>query len=120
MPFLNNPIIAVAPPEHPLCHAATLSLQDLTSYPLLTREPGSGTRRAAEDYLRQKRAHFTQTIRSPRWMRCVNAWWPAWDWRCCRAMRCIWSWPADCCVSCQCRNCRCNAAGAWFTRAVSA
>ena len=62
MPFLNNPIIAVAPAEHPLCHAATLSLQDLTSYPLLVREPGSGTRKAAEDYLRQKRAHFTQTI----------------------------------------------------------
>ncbi|HBZ97986.1 MAG TPA: LysR family transcriptional regulator, partial [Pseudomonas sp.] len=39
MPFLNNPIIAVAPAEHPLCHAATLSLQDLTSYPLLVREP---------------------------------------------------------------------------------
>ena len=52
----------MAPAEHPLCHAATLSLQDLTSYPLLVREPGSGTRKAAEDYLRQKRAHFTQTI----------------------------------------------------------
>ncbi len=62
MPFLNNPIIAVAPPEHPLCRAATLSLQDLTGYPLLVREPGSGTRRAGEDYLRQKRAHFAQTI----------------------------------------------------------
>ena len=62
MPFLNNPIIAVAPPGHPLCHAATLSLQDLTGYPLLVREPGSGTRRAGEDYLRQKRAHFAQTI----------------------------------------------------------
>jgi DNA-binding transcriptional LysR family regulator len=62
MPFLNNPIIAVAPPDHPLCNAATLSLQDLTDYPLLVREPGSGTRRAGEDYLRQKRAHFAQTI----------------------------------------------------------
>ncbi|HCH78303.1 MAG TPA: LysR family transcriptional regulator, partial [Pseudomonas sp.] len=37
MPFLNNPIIAVAPPDHPLCNAATLSLQDLTDYPLLVR-----------------------------------------------------------------------------------
>lgn len=62
LPFLDNPIIAVAPPEHPLSHAATLSLQDLTPYPLLVREPGSGTRKASEDYLRQKRAHFAQTI----------------------------------------------------------
>ena len=62
LPFLDNPIIAVAPPEHPLCHAAELSLQDLTPYPLLVREPGSGTRKASEDYLRQKRAHFAQTI----------------------------------------------------------
>src|SRR3546814_15768463 len=61
--FLNNPIIAVAPPDHPLCNAATLSLQDLTDYPLLVREPGSGTRRAGEDYLRQKRAHYAQTDR---------------------------------------------------------
>lgn len=62
LPFLDNPIIAVAPPEHPLSHAAKLSLQDLTAYPLLVREPGSGTRKAGEEYLQQKRAHFAQTI----------------------------------------------------------
>jgi len=42
LPFLNNPIVAVAPPEHPLCRAAKLSLQDLHPYPLRVREPGSG------------------------------------------------------------------------------
>mgnify|MGYP001772775502 FL=1 len=62
LPFLDNPIIAVAPPEHPLSHAAELSLQDLTPWPLLVREPGSGTRKAGEEYLQQKRAHFAQTI----------------------------------------------------------
>ena len=62
LPFLDNPIVAVAPMDHPLCAAATLALQDLTRYPLLIREPGSGTRKAGEDYLRQKRAHFAQTI----------------------------------------------------------
>src|SRR5690606_18304445 len=62
LPFLDNPIIAVAPPEHPLSHAAKLSLQDLTAWPLLVREPGSGTRQAGEEYLRQKRPHFAQTI----------------------------------------------------------
>ncbi|CAD5107174.1 LysR family transcriptional regulator [Zestomonas carbonaria] len=62
LPFLNNPIVAVAPPEHPLCHAARLTLKDLEPYPLLIREPGSGTRKACEEYLQQKRAHFAQTL----------------------------------------------------------
>lgn len=62
LPFLNNPIIAVAPPEHPLCSQAALSLQDLTAWPLLVRELGSGTRQACEDYCHQKRAHFAQTL----------------------------------------------------------
>jgi DNA-binding transcriptional LysR family regulator len=61
-PFLNNPIVAVAPPDHPLCARDSLSLQDLTAYPLLVREPGSGTRRACEDYCHQKRAHFAHTL----------------------------------------------------------
>lgn len=62
LPFLNNPIIAVAPPDHPLCNAAKLSLKDLEPYPLLVREPGSGTRKACEEHFQQKRAHFAQTL----------------------------------------------------------
>ena len=62
LPFLNNPIIAVAPPEHPLCSRDSLSLQELTAWPLLIREAGSGTRQACEDYCHQKRAHFPQTL----------------------------------------------------------
>lgn len=62
LPFLNNPIVAVAPPEHQLCQASRLSLQDLAAYPLLVREPGSGTRKACEEYFQQKRAHFAQTV----------------------------------------------------------
>jgi LysR family transcriptional regulator, putative pyruvate carboxylase regulator len=62
LPFLNNPIIAVAPPEHPLCSRESLNLQDLTAWPLLIREAGSGTRQACEDYCHQKRAHFPHTL----------------------------------------------------------
>lgn len=61
-PFLTNPIIAVAPPQHPLCSLERLRLTDLTAFPLLVREPGSGTRRACEEYCHQKRAHFAQTL----------------------------------------------------------
>jgi len=62
LPFLNNPIIAVAPPEHPLCSQGPLSLQDLTAWPLLIREAGSGTRQACEEYCHQKRAHFAHSL----------------------------------------------------------
>jgi DNA-binding transcriptional LysR family regulator len=62
MPFLNNPIVAVAPPEHPLCQLDRVNLQDLQAYPLLVREQGSGTRRACEEYFKEKRVHFTQTL----------------------------------------------------------
>jgi DNA-binding transcriptional LysR family regulator len=62
LPFLNYPIIAVAPPDHPLCNAGPLTLKDLEAYPLLIREPGSGTRKACEEFFQQKRAHFAQTL----------------------------------------------------------
>ncbi len=62
LPFLNNPIVAVAPPDHPLCARGELQLQDLSPYPLLVRESGSGTRKACEEYCHQKRAHFAQTL----------------------------------------------------------
>jgi DNA-binding transcriptional LysR family regulator len=61
LPFLNNPIVAVAPPNHPLCHMGPLRLQDLEPYTLLLRESGSGTRMACEEYFKEKRVHFNQT-----------------------------------------------------------
>ncbi|MEG5266803.1 LysR family transcriptional regulator [Pseudomonas sp. JDS28PS106] len=62
MPFLNNPIIAVAPPDHALCAHEQVSLKDLEPWPLLIRESGSGTRRACEEYFKEKRVHFEQTL----------------------------------------------------------
>jgi len=62
LPFLNNPIVAVALPDHPLSLQGPLRLQDLEPYTLLLREPGSGTRLACEEYFKEKRVHFTQTV----------------------------------------------------------
>ncbi|OZY45488.1 LysR family transcriptional regulator [Pseudomonas lundensis] len=62
LPFLNNPIVAVAPPDHPLSQRDTLHLQDLEPFTLLMREQGSGTRRACEEYFKEKRVHFNQTL----------------------------------------------------------
>lgn len=62
LPFLDNPIVAVAPPQHPLCQREALLLQELTAWPLLVREAGSGTRRATERYCDQKHVSFAQTL----------------------------------------------------------
>lgn len=62
MPFLNNPIVAVAPATHPACQIEHLTLKDLQEWPLLIREPGSGTRKACEEFFQQKRVHFSKTL----------------------------------------------------------
>lgn len=62
LPFMNNPIVAVAPPGHPLCAASRISLPQLQEWPLLIREAGSGTRKACEEYFQQQRVRFARTF----------------------------------------------------------
>ena len=62
LPFLNNPIVAVVRPDHPLCQLEKPSLKDLEPYTLVVREPGSGTRKACEEYYKEKRIHFEHTL----------------------------------------------------------
>jgi DNA-binding transcriptional LysR family regulator len=47
-PFLENPLVIIAPAAHALASRRRLKLVDLIDQPLLVREPGSGTRAAAE------------------------------------------------------------------------
>lgn len=48
--FMDNPLVAIAPPDHPLARKNKVSLDDLASEPFLVREAGSGTRGAMERY----------------------------------------------------------------------
>ena len=47
-PFLENPLVVIAPAGHPLAHRRRLKLAEMTGEPLLSREAGSGTRAVAE------------------------------------------------------------------------
>lgn len=47
-PFLENPLVVVAPSGHPLAARETLRLVEVAREPFLLREKGSGTRTAAE------------------------------------------------------------------------
>lgn len=47
-PFLENPLVVVAPADHPLAGKTAIPLARLAEQPMLVREPGSGTRVATE------------------------------------------------------------------------
>lgn len=51
LPFLDNPLVLVAPPGHPLAGAQSVPLARLTGERVLFRETGSGTRMAFERLL---------------------------------------------------------------------
>jgi DNA-binding transcriptional LysR family regulator len=53
-PFLENPLVVVAPLAHPLASRRRLKLADLAREPRLTREDGSGTRQATDQFLQAK------------------------------------------------------------------
>lgn len=58
-PFLENPLVIVAPPEHPLAKKKKIPLNALTQEIFLVREPGSGTRIAMERFFSQRGVHIT-------------------------------------------------------------
>lgn len=53
-PFLENPLVLIAPLDHPLAARRRLRLQDLVDEPLLVRETGSGTRAVLEEELAER------------------------------------------------------------------
>ncbi|RFU49356.1 LysR family transcriptional regulator [Paraburkholderia sp. DHOC27] len=52
-PLAWHPQVMIAPLSHPLCEAKRFDLQELRADTFLLREPGSGTRMAAEEMFRQ-------------------------------------------------------------------
>lgn len=47
-PIMDNPIVVLAPPDHPLANKKKITLEQLAKEPWLMREKGSGTRNAIE------------------------------------------------------------------------
>lgn len=47
-PFIDNELVVVAPPDHPLSGAVNIELKQLSQERFLFREPGSGTRQAVD------------------------------------------------------------------------
>jgi DNA-binding transcriptional LysR family regulator len=48
--FMDNPLVAIAPPDHPLVGKKNISVESLAAESFLVREAGSGTRGAMERF----------------------------------------------------------------------
>jgi LysR family transcriptional regulator, low CO2-responsive transcriptional regulator len=49
--FLENPLVVLAPMNHPLTNEKNIPIQRLAEEPFIMREPGSGTRRSVQQLL---------------------------------------------------------------------
>jgi len=58
IPFRDNEMVAVAAPAHPLCGERGITLLRLAEETLLVREPGSGTRKAFDQFCQQQQVIF--------------------------------------------------------------
>ncbi|MCY3803079.1 MAG: LysR family transcriptional regulator [Gammaproteobacteria bacterium] len=54
-PFMDNPLVVIAPPSHPLVGEKDIPLRKLKDDPLIMREVGSGTRVAMERFFMEKK-----------------------------------------------------------------
>jgi DNA-binding transcriptional LysR family regulator len=53
-PFLDNPLVVLAPSTHPLANVKNIPAKRIAEEPLLMRESGSGTRLATEQFFRER------------------------------------------------------------------
>jgi DNA-binding transcriptional LysR family regulator len=64
-PFAVNPLVLVTARDHPFTRMEQVSAQRVSMETLLLREPGSGTRAAMEEYLREHHLHLGLTMELP-------------------------------------------------------
>lgn len=58
-PFMDNRLVIIAPPHHPLAHESRIPMSRLAEETFLVREQGSGTRIAMERFFSEKHIHLT-------------------------------------------------------------
>ncbi|QIK39268.1 LysR family transcriptional regulator [Caldichromatium japonicum] len=65
-PFMENPLVVIAPPEHPLTAARQIPLYRLAEEVFVMREEGSGTRQAMERFFRERGIQVRQGMQMTR------------------------------------------------------
>lgn len=64
--FMSNPLVVIAPPEHPLARSVRIPLHTLLQETFIVRERGSGTRNAIERFLELRGERMTTTMEMSR------------------------------------------------------
>ncbi len=58
-PFMENPLVVIAPPDHPLVAETSIPMERLQQETFVVRESGSGTRIAMERFFSERGVHLT-------------------------------------------------------------
>jgi len=64
-PFMNNPLVVIAPPDHPLCTQKLIPLVKLMNNEFVVREEGSGTRSAMRRFFNEQRVQLRTSMEMP-------------------------------------------------------
>ena len=64
--FMSNPLVVIAPPDHPLTRSGRIPLRRLLEESFIVREKGSGTRNAIERFMEQRGLSMTTTMEMSR------------------------------------------------------
>jgi DNA-binding transcriptional LysR family regulator len=62
LPFMDNPLVMIAAPTHPLVHREKIPLEEVAGENFLMRESGSGTRQAIERYLKSEGVSLSREL----------------------------------------------------------
>ncbi|MAS10280.1 LysR family transcriptional regulator [Salinisphaera sp.] len=60
--FMDNPLVVIAPPDHPLGQRKRIPLKTIAKQPFVVREEGSGTRAAMTRFARRHQIAFTPAM----------------------------------------------------------
>ncbi len=63
--FMKNPLVIIAPPDHPLSDKYEISLRELMENEFVVREPGSGTRIAMERFFTEHQVQLKTAMEMP-------------------------------------------------------
>jgi DNA-binding transcriptional LysR family regulator len=61
-PFMENPLVVIAPPNHPLTREKRIPMKRLAEEVFVIREPGSGTRGAMERFFAEHRVQLKTSM----------------------------------------------------------
>lgn len=64
-PFMNNPLVIIAPPNHTLSKKKSIHLSDLTEIEFVVREIGSGTRIAMRKFFAEHQIQLNTAMEMP-------------------------------------------------------